>query len=249
MAKITFLGTASAVPSKDQHNTHLIVESGSHVVMIDCGGNPIVRLGQAGIDPLRITELILTHFHPDHVSGLPLLLMDMWLMGRKKQLDVYGLADVLDRAERMMALYDWQDWDGFYPLHFHPYSSPSPMTLMDKDRLTVTASPVCHMIPGIGIKLVFAEGAICYSSDTGPCEELIRLAEGADILIHEASGEYHGHSSPEQAGMIAQKAGVKTLYLIHYPPNSNTEKMVNRAKTNFSGDVIVAKDLMTVTLG
>ena len=248
MAKITFLGTASAVPSKNQHNTHIIVEFDSHVVLVDCGGNPIVRLGQAGIDPLSITELVLTHFHPDHVSGLPLLLMDMWLMGRTMPLDVYGLPNVLDRAEQMMTLYDWQDWDRLYPLHFHPLSGPSQMTLLDTDRLTVTAAPVCHLIPGIGIKMVFPEGTICYSSDTGPCEALIRLAEGADILIHEASGEYQGHSTPEQAGMIAHQAGVKTLYLIHYPPNSNTTTLVNRAKTKFSGDVYAAEDLMTVTL-
>lgn len=248
MVKITFLGTASAVPSKDQHNTHMIFESDSHVVMVDCGGNPIVRLGQAGIDPLSITELILTHFHPDHVSGMPLLLMDMWLMGRKNKLVVYGLEDVLDRAKQMMALFDWQDWGGFYPLQFFPLNGPAQMTLVDTDRLTMTASPVCHMIPGIGIKLIFPEATICYSSDTGPCEDLVQLAKGADILIHEASGEYHGHSSPEQAGMVAKQAGVGTLYLIHYPPNSNSETLINRAKTNFSGDVIVAEDLMKVTL-
>lgn len=248
MVKITFLGTASAVPSKDQHNTHLIFESDSHVVMVDCGGNPIVRLAQAGIDPLSITDLILTHFHPDHVSGLPLLLMDMWLMGRNNKLVIYGLEDVLYRAKEMMALYDWEDWVDFYPVAFYPLKGPSQMTLVDTERLTLTASPVCHMIPGIGIKLIFPEGAICYSSDTGPCEDLIELAKDADILIHEASGEYQGHSSPEQAGMIATRAEIGTLYLVHYPPNSHTETMIKQAKINFSGDVIVAKDLMTVNL-
>lgn len=247
MTKLTFLGTASAVPGKDQQNTHFIIETGERVILVDCVGNPVVRLGQAGIDPLSITDLILTHFHPDHVSGVPLLLMDLWLMGREKQLDIFGLKDMIERIEQMMALYDWQEWDGFYPVNFHRLSDNEQTLLMDTDHLRAWAAPVCHRIPGIGIKVVFPDGTLCYSSDTEPCDAVVRLAEGVDILIHEATGEGQGHSSPEQAGTIAQRAGAKSLYLIHYPPNSDTEGMVTKAKTNFSGDVIIAKDLMRVT--
>jgi ribonuclease Z len=95
MAKITFLGTASAVPDRNHQNTHFVVQTESGTVLVDCVGNPIVRLREAGIDPLSITDLVLTHFHPDHVSGVPLLLMDLWLLGRKQPLDIYGLESVL----------------------------------------------------------------------------------------------------------------------------------------------------------
>jgi len=111
MPKITFLGTASAVPNADHQNTHLVIEGGEQVVLVDCPGNPFVRLNQAEIDPLSITDLILTHFHPDHVSGLPLLFMDLWLMKRKAPLAIYGLASVLDKCKKMMELYDWEDWE------------------------------------------------------------------------------------------------------------------------------------------
>ncbi len=105
MTTITFLGTANAVPNKDHQNTHFLVESNEHLLMVDCVGNPVVRLEQAGINPLDLTGLVLTHFHPDHVSGVPLLMLDLWLMGRNKPLPIFGLHDVIVRFEQMMSLF------------------------------------------------------------------------------------------------------------------------------------------------
>ena len=76
----------------------------------------MVRLQLAGVDPNKITDIILTHFHPDHVSGFAPLLMSLWLIGRKQPLNVYGLEATIDRAEKMMALYNWQQWPDFYPV-------------------------------------------------------------------------------------------------------------------------------------
>jgi ribonuclease Z len=245
MSSITFLGTASAVPAKNQQNTHLIVQTGQHTILVDCVGNPVVRLQEAGIDPLTITDLILTHFHPDHVSGVPLLLMDLWLLGRKAALKMYGLQDVIVRMEQMLDLYDWQTWQGFYPVQFLGLPD-EPHKLMENAQIELTTFPVCHMIPGIGIKMVLPDGGFCYSSDTGPCATVIEMARGMDFLIHEATGEGDGHSSPAQAGRIAEQADVKRLYLIHYPPDADEDRWVSSAKTTFSGEVILAKDLMVV---
>lgn len=248
MSKITFLGTASAVPNKNQQNTHFIVETASHTILVDCVGNPVVRLEQAGINPLSISDMILTHFHPDHVSGTPLLLMDLWLLKRVQPLSVYGLADVIDRIKAMMDLFEWQNWQGFYPVHFNKVPESSYSCLMDTDNIKIWASPVCHMIPNIGLRMVLQEGIVCYSSDTAPCDAVVQLAQGADILIHEATGEEHGHSSPEQAGEIAQRAGVHELYLVHYPAGIDSCDYIQRAKTNFSGEVYIAEDLMKISL-
>jgi len=245
MSKLTFLGTASAVPAKNHENTHIIVQIDHRNILVDCVGNPVVRLQEAGVDPLSITDLILTHFHPDHVSGVPLLLMDLWLMGRTQPLNVYGLHDVIDRMIKMLDLYDWQTWDGFYPVRFTRISD-GPQTLIDEGDLAVSISPVCHMIPGIGIRMELPDGGFCYSSDTGPCDTVVTMAQGMDILIHEATGEGTGHSSPAQAGKIAQSAGVKKLYLVHYPPGTDEEEWLKKAKATFSGEVILAKDLMVV---
>ncbi len=245
MSKLIFLGTASAVPAKNQENTHFIVQSNERTILVDCVGNPVVRLGQAGIEPLLISDLILTHFHPDHVSGVPLLLMDLWLLGRKNPLNVYGLHEVIDRMVKMLDLYDWQTWEGFYPVNFMRIPDRPQVLIQDGD-LGVSVAPVCHMIPGIGIRFDLPDGGFCYSSDTAPCEAVVGLAQGRDFLIHEATGKGSGHSSPEEAGLIAKKAGVKKLYLIHYPPGINETQWLNRAQSTFSGEVILAKDLMVV---
>mgnify|MGYP001070388108 CR=1 FL=1 len=91
--------------------------------------------------------------------------------------------------------------------------------MLDCDEFKITASPVHHMVPTIGIRVEVkrTKKVLAYSCDTEPCEQTVRLAGGADILIHEAGGATFGHSSAEQAGEIASKAEVETLYLIHYP--------------------------------
>jgi len=248
MPKVTFLGTASAVPDANHQNSHLIIEGGNRVVLVDCPGNPFVRLEQAKIDPLSITDLILTHFHPDHVTGLPLLLMDLWLMKRKAPLTIYGLSVVLEKCKQMMALYDWKDWDDFYQVTFVECPNIEGNPLLGTEEIQVWAWPAEHLIPSISIKACFAEGSICYSGDTAPSNAVLNLAKGCDILIHEATGDENGHSSPGEAGKIAQAAGVKRLFLIHYPFDSDPQILLQEAKANFSGDVVVTEDLMVVEL-
>lgn len=248
MSIITILGTSNAIPSKDHESTHLLVDAGERVILIDCPGNPVVRLDQAGVDPLSITDLILTHFHPDHVSGLPLLLMDLWLMGRKEPMNVFGLDDVIDRAHQMMEIFNWQDWDGFYPVNFYRLPTEDNLVFIDADVVSVRASKGCHLVPSIGLRMQFPSGSVCYSSDTEPCDAIEHLAKEANILIHEATGEGVGHSSPKQAGEVAQRAGVKKLVLIHYPTDIDVDEWVNQAKSTFSGEVVLATDLMTLSI-
>ena len=249
MSKITFLGTASAVPDRNHQNTHFIVETQSGTMLVDCVGNPIVRLREAGIDPLSITDLVLTHFHPDHISGVPLLLMDLWLLGRKQPLNIYGLDSVLEKFEVMMDLYEWENWGGFYPVHMHSVNDPDRMVIIDRKHLNVQASKVRHMVPAMGVRITLPEGTVCYSTDTEPCVEVVRLAKGADFLIHEASGSMGGHTGAREAGVIASDAGVKTLILIHYDPVSIPDALKEAARQSFSGEVIIARDMMTLPIG
>ncbi|HTX78902.1 MAG TPA: MBL fold metallo-hydrolase [Longilinea sp.] len=248
MGQITILGSAYALSGLHMENTYLAVQEGERTVLVDCVGNPIVRLQQAGIDPLQITEMILTHFHPDHVSGVPLLLMGLWLMGRKTRLKIYGLKETIRRTNAMMDLYEWQRWPEFFPVEFHSFSEKEAILLFDTPEMKVTGSPVKHLVPTLGLRFDFKSSgkSAAYSCDTEPCPEVIRLAEGADVLLHEASGESKGHTSPQQAGEVASKAGVKRLFLIHYPPEERREAMLEEAQSTFSGPVEVARDLAEI---
>ena len=247
MTELTFLGTSKAVPNNEHQNSHFVVKSNDRVILVDCGVNPLVRLGQIGVDPIGVTDLIITHFHPDHVSGFPLFLMDLWLIGRENALDIYALQDVIDRLKALMTLFGWEEWEEFYPVTFHSLPNSEMQLCVDSTQIKMWTIASCHSVPSMGIKLVFPEGSLCYSSDTAPCDAIERLAKGVDFLIHEASDENgHGHSTPEQAGEIAKKAGVKVLCLIHYDPESDLDDLRKRAEQTFGGTVIIAEDFMTI---
>ena len=210
---------------------------------------PDLRLEKAGLDFNDLTDLIVTHFHPDHVSGLPLLLMDMWLMGRRKPINIYGLHYTLDRVENLMGFFGWADWPDFFPVAFYRLPMQEMTTVVDFPDFRIFASPVRHLLPTIGLRFEFnhTHKTMAYSCDTEPCAQVIRLAEGADILIHESAGASRGHSSAAQAGEVANQAEVGKLYLIHYPTGKYASgDLIAEAHQRYQGEVALAEDFMVL---
>jgi ribonuclease Z len=197
----------------------------------------------------QLTDLILTHFHPDHVSGVPSLIMNCWLQGRQAPLHVYGLAYTIERVQKLMEMYEMDTWPHFFPLHYHPLPESERTLVMECPEWRILASPVQHIIPTIGLRIEAAGGrSASYSCDTHPSPAVVNLARGADVLIHEAAGASAIHSTPEQAGAIAAEAGVQELYLIHYPPSVDEHDWIQQAQSAFSGKVTLAKDFMEINL-
>jgi len=248
MPKVIILGSSNAVPTPDHENTHMVLVGRERTVLVDCVSNPVLRLQRAGLDFRVLTDVIITHFHPDHVSGVPLLLMDMWLMGRRATLDIYGLHHTLDRLERLMDFYGWAEWPDFFPVAFHRLPAQELTPVLECSDFRIFSSPVQHLVPTIGLRFEFdhAGKVMAYSSDTEPCAQVIRLAQSADVLLHEASGAGHGHSSAAQAGEIASQAEVDRLYLIHYPthPHPDGNNLIAEACQRYAGGVALATDFM-----
>ncbi len=249
MPKVIILGSSNAIPSPEHENTHLVVVGHERVVLVDCVSNPILRLEKAGVDSNDVTDLILTHFHPDHVSGVPLLLMDMWLLGRRKPLNIYGLHHTLDRMEDLMGFYGWSEWPNFFPVTFCRLPAEERSLALDCPDFKVFSSPVRHFLPTIGLRFEFHHNqkVMAYSCDTEPCPEVIRRAEGADVLIHESAGAVRGHSSAEQAGEVAAQAEAGALFLIHYPTGKYSDgDLAAAAATRYQGPIKLAEDFMTL---
>jgi ribonuclease Z len=249
MARLIFLGTSNAISGEDHENTHMVFVGEKKTVLIDCPNSPFLRFQKVGVDSNQLSDLILTHFHPDHVSGVPQLLMNMWLMGRSQPLNVFGLAYTIDRIENLMDLYNWTKWPGFYPVRFYRLPEDALDPVIDSDEFHIYSSPMQHLIPSIGLRIEFtpSKKTMAYSSDTEPCKHLIKLAGGADVLVHEATGAQKGHSSASQAGETARLAGVGSLYLIHYPTGQfATGNPVAEAREQFSGPVTLAEDYMVL---
>ena len=248
MTKIFILGSANAIADKDHANTHMVIAGRERVVLVDCPANPILRLERVGLEFNGVTDLIITHFHPDHVSGVPNFLMEMWLMGRKSRLTIFGLDYTIDRLEKMMDLFGWDRWPGFYPVSFTRLPADEMTLVLNCPDYTIYSSPVKHLIPTIGLRVEFPDKKIfAYSSDTEPCEQVVRLAANADVLIHESSGATDGHSSAGQAGEIAERAEVAHLFLIHYPNRTlRNSDLISDAGVHFLGTVSLAEDFTTL---
>jgi len=249
--KVIVLGSSNAVPTKDHENTHLVIVGEERTILVDCVSNPVVRLEQAGVDFNDLTDIVITHFHPDHVSGVPLLLMNMWLMGRTKPINIYGLHYTMDRLEDLMGFYGWAEWPNFFSVGFYRLPEVEMAHVLDSPEFRIFSSPVHHMIPTIGLRVESKkqDKVLVYSCDTEPCEQTVRLASGVDILIHEAGGATFGHSSAEQAGEIATKAEVGRLYLIHYPTGRFAKgDIAAEAGKTYKGEIIIARDFMTIDI-
>jgi ribonuclease BN (tRNA processing enzyme) len=115
------------------------------------------------------------------------------------------------------------------------------------------------------------EGSITFSGDTSPSENLIRLAQGTDVLVHEvmarewAEQSYpeprdavqegilqhllSSHTTIEDVGLVAERAGAKTLVLNHLVPANWPEHLWRKARKGFSGKLIVGKDLARINVG
>jgi ribonuclease Z len=249
MPKLIILGSSNAIPDEHHENTHMMLVGEWRTVLIDCVSNPIFRMQRVGVEFDSLTDLILTHSHPDHVSGVPLLLMNMWLMGRHHPLNIYGLDHTLNRIEVMMGTYSWDEWPNFFPVVFYRLPAHEKTLVLECEEFRIFSSPVRHLIPAIGLRMELKrkEKVVAYSCDTEPCSELVRLAAGADVLIHEAAGGALGHTSAAEAGEVARQADVGELYLIHYPTGKYASgDLVAEAKRYFQGPVRLAEDFMTL---
>jgi len=245
MQKLYFLGSSNAIPDEHHENTHMVLVGEQRIVLIDCVDSSILRFKKVGVDFNRLNDLILTHFHPDHVSGVPKLLMNMWLMGRSLPLNIYGLQHTLDRMQKMMELYNWSEWPDFFEVIFHRLPTQEMISVLECEEFHILAAPVQHFIPTIALRIEFQESrkVLAYSCDTEPCPQLLRLAGGADVLIHEASGPLPGHSSAAQAGMAAAQAEAGALYLIHYPTGQfSAGELLSEARKHYDGPVTLAED-------
>ena len=132
-----------------------------------------------------------------------------------------------------------------FMLDWHPVPLREDRTVLEVGEVRISSTPGIHGDVDV-LALRFTNTAtgrsIVYSADTSPCQALIRLAAGVDLLIHEARGGAHEHSSPAQAGKVAREAGAEKLALIHYPVRGVDLEAWRSAASEFPGPVTLAQD-------
>jgi len=90
MIKITFLGTSASIPSAKRNHTAILLNYKKENILIDCGEGTQRQFRKAKLNPMKITRLLITHWHGDHVLGIPGLLQTLAFNGYKKKLLIYG---------------------------------------------------------------------------------------------------------------------------------------------------------------
>ena len=235
MPTLHLLGTGAALSDPHRTTTMLAFADGSSTLVVDCGGDVVQRMLAAGIDLGTLSALIITHEHPDHAAGFPLFMEKIWLAGRRAPIPVYGILPALDQARRCFATFDTSRWEGLPPIDWRLLPEEEDTVVLDDETWLVKASPGTHSVPVIGLRVrsKTTERVVAYSCDTEPSAAITRLARGADILVHEATGAFPGHTSAEQAAALAADAGAERLLLVHLPPGLSDADLA-AARTHFS---------------
>jgi len=232
MATLHLLGTGA--PASDPHRTTtmLAFSHDARFVLVDCGGDVLHRVLRAGLKVEQFEALILTHEHPDHVGGFSLFVEKMWLFGRREPIPIYGPQTALDQARGNFGSYNTSRWVGVPDLDWHAVPLDEHCPFLKVGDLSFSSSPNEHGVPCIGIRVDNARSgrSICYSADTRPCDGIVRLGSGCEIMVHEAGGDNPVHSTIDQAAEVAHRAGASQLILVHLPPG-HTEGDLKHART------------------
>lgn len=154
-----------------------------------------------------------------------------------------------------------------------PHPRMRPIDVFEDDRVKVTATLVQHapVFPAFAFRFDTDTGSVTFSGDTSPSENLVELAKGSDILVHEAIaaewvGQHHpaprdaaseaeyqhligAHTTIEDVGGVAERAGVKTLVLNHLVPGNWPVEKCEKAGENFSGELIISEDFDAIAIG
>ena len=221
MAVLHLLGTGAAYSDARRTTTMLAFESGGHALVVDCGGDVVQRLLAAGIGPDAVEALVVTHEHADHAGGFALFMERIWIGGRRRPIPVYGIEPALAQARRVWECFDTKSWKDVPEIQWHPVRHEPGAEVLRNERWHVTASPGIHPVPVIGLRVEAAGGGIvAYSCDTEKSAEITALSRGADVLVHEASGDVKGHTGYEDCARVAREAGARRLVLVHLPPDA-----------------------------
>ncbi|HEX5468651.1 MAG TPA: MBL fold metallo-hydrolase [Gaiellaceae bacterium] len=244
--RATILGSSGGAPSATRETSCVLVREGRHALLLDLGsGVRRILAGTPSLHDIDHVDAVLTHFHFDHVCGLPFL---QWL-------DV----DVTLWAPGAW-LYDTPSAEILAALRTPPIS-PNDITSWPLEELregeqslsgfTLRAGPQPHhWAPSCGLRV---DDELAYVTDTAYEDSSIELARGVRHLLHEAwstsTAPRHteSHATAADAGRVASGAGVETLTLIHIDPDlDDVAALADDARSQFAV-AVVAEDGMELS--
>jgi ribonuclease Z len=247
MPDVLLLGTGAGFTVDGSREPTMLALRGEHsTVLVDCGANAVRQLQQMQVPLASLERLILTHSHPDHTCGFPLLVQMLWLAGRRAPLPVHAPPDTLDLARRLLAQWDTSGWDDLFELQWQPVALEQGAPVAVGADFEIVAAPGIHSVPVIGLRAraIRSGRVVAYSADGEPSPGVRWLAREAGLLVHEAGGAHKGHSTAQAAAELAREAGARQLVLVHLAePQAHIDAHVTAAREIFGPDVLAGSDL------
>lgn len=88
--KIIMLGTSASIPSASRNPTSILLQYKNENILIDCAEGTQRQMRKAKLNPMKVNKILITHWHGDHVLGMPPLFQTMVLMDYNKEMNIFG---------------------------------------------------------------------------------------------------------------------------------------------------------------
>jgi ribonuclease Z len=253
--RVVMLGTGAALVDPERGHSGIVVSVDGRHYLLDIGHGTTRQLVRANIDPSTVNHLFISHLHFDHIEDAGYFLIATWMQNRQVKPSIYGppgtrrfighlLEDGAFQADIQARAQYRQRADTIEMVRpaVHEFS---PGLVFQDDLVKVYADYVDHIPSEIlhcfGFRIEVAGKVLAFSGDTKPCDAMLRLAEGADLLMHECTfpeealefrrktniGTY-AHTSPTELGKLATRARVKNLVATHFGHFDTTNPVVKR---------------------
>lgn len=261
MVNVIFLGTGNAFSAGRRTNLALFISSPRFHMLVETGPLIVEQLHRVGLQASDVDRLLVTHAHGDHVLGFPMLALNRLEAGTP--LHVYAGVSTISSLRMLSTLAFSSLSTDRLDLHWHELSEESPDRVTLTPHVTLYTDLLDHPpgVPTLGIRWDFDSGlSVTFVTDTRPTHTSVELARDSDLLIHEASfsallepdaNPYEQyHSTAQQAGSLARKAGCKQLALVHLGPEigEQPDALIDEARAGTDLEVIVPEDGERITV-
>jgi ribonuclease Z len=278
---VRLLGTAGPSLTPDRAEAGLLVVAGTEVLLFDCGHGVPNRLAQVG--RTSVSKVFLTHVHSDHTEGLPELWMNevtwsnrgntplsVWGPGESAPDQPSGTADLASDVSSAFATntHIRRDLVEHLPgggIQFQVNEITSEGVVYQDNGVTVTAFLVDHGVvkPAYGYRVDYQGHSVTFSGDTTFTSNLIKYAQGTDVMINEVllsppaatpatDAILSYHSTPEQAAAMFTAVAPKLAVYTHIVDQTGggAQGIANRTRAaGYMGPLEIGQDLTLIEIG
>ncbi|WP_321428678.1 ribonuclease Z [uncultured Methanolobus sp.] len=148
MLRVTFLGTGGSLPTPERNPSAIMINREGELMLFDCGEGTQQQMMRAKTGMKALSSIFITHFHADHILGIPGLIQTMSFHGRTEPLKIYGPHWIHEFARILSSL-------GYYKLKFEIDTIDLvPGDVVKRDEYSVVAIKTEHSIPSLGYALI-----------------------------------------------------------------------------------------------